>query len=84
MQQPKRYSLGTICRANKAKVKSLKLYEDMKKGMPYLLCPCSLQGQFVTIQNEISPGNYVVTLNNSKKLKLSVFNSEDLTPRNQI
>lgn len=79
-----RLSLGTICRAEKAKGKSLKIWNTMKKGMPYLLCPCSLQGRLVMVQNEISEGNYIVSVCGEKNLKLSAFSSEDLVPRNQM
>lgn len=80
----KNIPVGTICRAEKARAKSLKFWDKMKAGMPYLLCPCSLQGCFVSIQVEAEPGNYIVKVMNDKKLKLSAFNKNDLIPRNLV
>ncbi len=75
--------VGTICRVSKARAKSLKFWKDMKKGMPYLLCPCAITNRFVTLQVEASPGFWIVKTDSSK-IQLSAIHEEDLTPRHKL
>lgn len=72
------FPLGTVCSMIRYDMKSMKIYSDLRKKFPYLICPCKITPSMRFVLESYFDGSYSVISLEQDRTKKAIVKNTDL------